>query len=269
MKHYFLLFLCFGLYTCTCNETKDENGNLPGTEKAKIEIPINDLIITEADKLRLRAEPNLKADILETLPINTVLEFINKRSAQKETIEIKGLKHNAHWLKVKTTGEIAGWVYGSEGVDGYNPMIRFLFHSDKVKQYAVKIVENISASDLEELTGFKGIHEGWGNYSGYYQYHDFNEKSDRNGQFEFVARHFIPDYKFWLSATYTGSYRGGFPSSQIIEKLIGVEGESMTILDFEEGTFKCKRISNHWNSEGEKGVNEDNAPEICSFDALN
>lgn len=274
MNKYFLYLLCLLLFACdqtkqpkTSQNTRellpDHDHDINPNNKPE---SVYGVLITEADKLRLRSEPNLNGEILETLPINTVLRFLNERSEKQETITIKGLDHKAYWLKVKTTVGKEGWVYGSKGIEDHGPMIRFMKEKVLSNENPAEFVSEISASQLEALTGLQGIHRGWGNYSGYYQFTRVQGVKELNGKMEFVARHYLPSYQTWLKVVYSGEYKGGFPIGKIKEDFIGVEGGSITLITYEGGTYKCSNITQKWDAEGESGSNVENTPTLCGFD---
>ncbi len=225
------------------------------------------VIITEADNLRLRAKPTLKGAILETLPINTALQYLEKTKTE-EKITMKGLEHTAPWLKVKTSTGKQGWVYGSQGVENkHAPMIRFMT-SENTSKAPIELVNGITAAKLEAITGLTGIATRSKSYAGFYQYRLVNGKKQLNGDLELIGRIYAESYKFWLSDTYSGNYKDGFPNGKIIEQQTGVEGSSQTTIEFKAGSFECHRIVQSWDAEGENGMDEDNQPEHCSFDVF-
>jgi len=235
----------------------------PNPENEKLEQ--FDVLITEANKVRLRSQPRLTSKIVEALPINTVLFYLNKQSKSPKKIKINGLEHNAHWLKVRTTNNQEGWVYGSEGVDeqNYAALIRFM-KKTTASENPIAVVENVSASTLETLTDLQGINPEW-NYSGYYQYTQINGAKKLNGDIEFVGRIFNEEYKNWSKNTYSGQFVNGFPKGNITQLLFNAEAKNKTVIEYEGGTNSCKKITVATSNEGEQMVKEFNQPTRCSF----
>lgn len=277
MNKFLTLLLILSLYNC--NQPVQQDASDSNTNNREL-IPDQDpeqnpdnqkveqfeAIITEADKLRLRSKPSLKGEILETLPINTVLKYLTKTDTE-EKIQIKGLDHSAPWINVRTTTGKEGWVYGSKGLENnYGAMIRFLTSENKSGN-PIELVSKISSAELEQLTGLKGIVPDV-NYAGYYRYKHVNGKKQLNGAFEFIFRHYNDNYKFWLSNNYSGQYNSGFPKGKIQEFIEGVEGATITTIEYKGGSFDCKRIVQTWESEGERGFEENDQPETCSFDSF-
>lgn len=69
------------------------------------------LIIT-VDNLRVRTNLNLDAEKLENLPLNTVVEFLDKKSDNKTKVTIKGEEINEYWYQIKTPSGNIGWIHG-------------------------------------------------------------------------------------------------------------------------------------------------------------
>ena len=69
------------------------------------------LLIT-VDNLRVRTSPDLDAEKLENLPLNTVVEFLDKKSDNTTEVTIKGKKINEYWYQIKTPSGNIGWIHG-------------------------------------------------------------------------------------------------------------------------------------------------------------
>ncbi|KGL62277.1 hypothetical protein PHEL85_2069 [Polaribacter sp. Hel1_85] len=69
------------------------------------------LLIT-VDNLRVRTSPDLDAEKIENLPLNTVVEFLNKKSDNKTEVTIKGEEINEYWYQIKTPSGNIGWIHG-------------------------------------------------------------------------------------------------------------------------------------------------------------
>ena len=85
-------------------ETKKE-------EVPNVEVGVKKIMIT-VDNLRVRTSPDLDADKIENLSINSVVEFLDKKSETKTTVTIKGEEINEYWYKIKTPSGNIGWIHG-------------------------------------------------------------------------------------------------------------------------------------------------------------
>lgn len=247
-----------------------DDSNPPSKDEVKKDEPTIEqygVLITVADKLRMRDKPNLKSEVMETLPINTPLIYLNEQSEQKEKIKIGDIEHNAHWLKVKTKGGDIGWVYGSQL--NYGGMVEFLKESKTKSLNPVEIVANLSASKIESLSGLKGIKDNWENYGGYYQYKMVDGEKKMDGPFHFRARRFNKDYDYWMMIRYSGNYVDGFPKGDFVENHeFYAEGRRLTTIVYEGGNYSCSLIYSEESAEGEKQTNKEENPKSCSFSAL-
>ena len=69
------------------------------------------LLIT-VDNLRVRTSPDLDAEKLENLPLNTMVKYLDKKSEYKTEVTIKGEEINEYWYKIKTPSGNIGWIHG-------------------------------------------------------------------------------------------------------------------------------------------------------------
>lgn len=78
----------------------------------KYETAISTFLKISVDNLRVRASPDLNAEKIENLPINTIVEFLNKKSGTKTVVTIKGEEINEYWYQIKTSSGDIGWIHG-------------------------------------------------------------------------------------------------------------------------------------------------------------
>lgn len=64
------------------------------------------------DNLRVRTSPNLDAEKLENLPIDSEVVFLNEKSTEKTTVTIDNGEIEAFWYKIKTPSGKIGWIHG-------------------------------------------------------------------------------------------------------------------------------------------------------------
>ena len=81
-------------------------------EIKKDEVTENEILNINVDNLRVRSSPNLDAGKIENLPLNTKVEFLNKKSDTKTKVTIKGEDINEYWYKIKTPSGNIGWIHG-------------------------------------------------------------------------------------------------------------------------------------------------------------
>ena len=74
------------------------------------------------EKLRMRAEPDTKAEIITELKEGEAVFFLDEKSNFTQKITLRGKQYDEPWLKVKTSNNQVGWVYGG-GVKFYKPKI--------------------------------------------------------------------------------------------------------------------------------------------------
>ncbi|MFK8060498.1 MAG: SH3 domain-containing protein [Polaribacter sp.] len=89
----------------------EKNIEVKKEEVSSVDTEVKKLLIT-VDNLRVRTSPNLDADKIENLPINTIVEFLNKKSDTKTAVTIKGKEINEYWYQIKTPSENIGWIHG-------------------------------------------------------------------------------------------------------------------------------------------------------------
>tara|TARA_R110001632_G_scaffold226124_4_gene359582 strand:- start:7089 stop:8303 length:1215 start_codon:yes stop_codon:yes gene_type:complete len=77
----------------------------------KDKVSIKQLKIT-VDNLRVRTSPDLDADKIENLPLNTLVEFLDKKSDNNTVVKIKGKEINEYWYQIKTPSGNIGWIHG-------------------------------------------------------------------------------------------------------------------------------------------------------------
>ncbi len=74
------------------------------------------------EKLRMRAQPDTKSDIIAELKEGEAVFFLDEKSNFTQKITLRGKQYDEPWLKVKTSNNQEGWVYGG-GVKFYKPKI--------------------------------------------------------------------------------------------------------------------------------------------------
>ena len=80
--------------------------------------PSKSILYITIDKLKLRAEPNLEADIVASLPLFEEVYFLNEVTEFTQQISLGYEIAEEPWVKVQTKKGKAGWVFGA-GVHYY------------------------------------------------------------------------------------------------------------------------------------------------------
>lgn len=114
------------------------------------------------DKLRLRAAPNTKAEIVAEVKEGAQLTYLNEKTAFTEKITLRKVRHDEPWLKVKTQAGQEGWVYGG-GVRVYqakvdqspSPYDDCYQLTDLYKMQ--QCIDRISAQQLERAADFVSV----------------------------------------------------------------------------------------------------------------
>lgn len=70
------------------------------------------------DGLKMRKEPNLKADVVAKLELYEAVSFLNQKTEKAEEINLGYEKVTDHWVKIRTKSGKEGWVFGA-GVHYY------------------------------------------------------------------------------------------------------------------------------------------------------
>jgi hypothetical protein len=70
------------------------------------------------DGLKMRKQPNLKAEVVTKLELYEPVTFLNKKSEKPEEISLGYEKVTDHWIKVRSKSGKEGWVFGA-GVHYY------------------------------------------------------------------------------------------------------------------------------------------------------
>lgn len=71
-----------------------------------------DYIFISVDNLRVRETASMEGKTIEYLPLNTKVEFLNKKSFSETTVKIKEKEITDFWYKIKTPNTKIGWIHG-------------------------------------------------------------------------------------------------------------------------------------------------------------
>ncbi len=94
-------------------------GNSPPTTAAPTTAGVKyPTLYVTIDGLKVRKQPGLKGELLETLKLYDAVSFLNKKSEKEEEISLGLEKVTDYWVKVRTASGKEGWVFGA-GVHYY------------------------------------------------------------------------------------------------------------------------------------------------------
>jgi len=123
------LTVLFAIVAC-----KDNNSNINQKPDAIVDIVESEIPTTDeakegqrtiyawVDKLRLRAEPNIRAEIVDDLKEGQALLYLEEKTEFTEKVSLRGKIYDEPWLRVKTLEGAEGWVYAG-GVKFYKPKV--------------------------------------------------------------------------------------------------------------------------------------------------
>ncbi len=248
--------------SCNKNETTNNQAELI-EEPTEAADPISDaedfeedVLYAQAivDKLRMRAEPNLKSEVLFTFQENQRMIFLGEKSSFTETVELRGEPIAEYWYLVKHY-HFEGWVFGGA--------IKFLDDKNEDSFRVVKLssqeVEDIIGLDIENKDGFKQM----------YVLTDIDDLNDPNktGYIEAKGRYFIEDIGSEFQDVYRGQFIKGKREGRFSKEVLGGEEECTFSLFFEDDNCNRGYIRCVLNGEEESTYSYDNL-KACTFQAL-
>jgi len=131
IQKYFLALLMLVSVFVGCKDTNstDTGSTSTGTNAAidSTAVPAATTVTVYAwvDKLRMRAEPDTKSDVVAEISEGAALTYLEEKTDFTQQITLRGKAFDEPWLKVSTTEGKEGWVYGG-GVKFYQPKVAAL-----------------------------------------------------------------------------------------------------------------------------------------------
>ncbi|HHG86692.1 MAG TPA: SH3 domain-containing protein, partial [Bacteroidetes bacterium] len=115
--HYLLLSFLIAMTSWQCNGTASDQSNNAVTTSDPVEKEVvtdkNRIALrVRVDNLRMRSGPGMDAEVIEKLPENTRLTDLGEASKEMAEVMLRGVKHKAPWMKVRTSSGKEGWVFG-------------------------------------------------------------------------------------------------------------------------------------------------------------
>ncbi|HAD12714.1 MAG TPA: hypothetical protein DCF33_09785 [Saprospirales bacterium] len=94
-------------------------------------------LFVSIDGLKVRKEPGLKGETVETLKLYDQVTFLNKKTEWTQEISLGYEKVTDHWVKVRTPSGKEGWVFGA-GVHYYKTKRQGVQDDKKAQEPAKK-----------------------------------------------------------------------------------------------------------------------------------
>ena len=107
--------------TQNVDTTRTANNSQPVTKQPVTTVRVDTIIKTVStppvvyvytEGLKLRAEPYLNKPVIAELPTNATLTYLSEKTAFAQKITLDNVAYNEPWIKVRTTDNKEGWVYG-------------------------------------------------------------------------------------------------------------------------------------------------------------
>lgn len=109
-----ILFCLWLVRSCTADRSATSTAPCPPVEQSARETTADVIALAYAqvDSLKVRAEPNLDADVIDYLLLDESVRYAGERSARAQSIRLNGREQVEPWVKVTTRRERQGWVFG-------------------------------------------------------------------------------------------------------------------------------------------------------------
>lgn len=110
---YILISICLTLIISCQSESSTQNTPTPPPPAMEevVEKPAEVMLYAWVDKLRLRAKPDTKSDIVKELAEGEPLVFTGEKTEFSQKVNLRGVMYDEPWMKVITGDDKVGWVY--------------------------------------------------------------------------------------------------------------------------------------------------------------
>ena len=120
---YILISICLTfIFSCQGDSVKQSEPLPPPPPVEQVEKPAEVMLYAWVDKLRLRAKPDTKSDIVKELAEGEALVFTGEKTDFSQKVNLRGVMYDEPWMKVITEDDREGWVYAG-GVKMYQQNI--------------------------------------------------------------------------------------------------------------------------------------------------
>ena len=135
LKYASIFYIITLLFSCNGKNTVETDQQETTQNRKFLKITIKNL--------RVRSTPDLEGAVLERLPENSILEYMNDSTNFTTELSLNGQNYDLHWYRVKTESGNDGWIYGA-GVE-------FLSEEENKRVFVLK---------SDELSGSQGSGKG-------------------------------------------------------------------------------------------------------------
>ena len=160
-----LIFLTLITFVFCKNTNSDETLEVDAINQDSLLVADSNFIeiYVWVDKLRLRQNADTRSEILQELDEGEAILYLNEKSNFTEKINLRGEIFDEPWLKVKTSENITGWVYGgaikyekpvfNSSTSPYKECYRTLVASKNYEQFS-NCREKIKEKQLKKVARF-------------------------------------------------------------------------------------------------------------------
>ncbi len=105
------------------NSGNTNTTNVPNSDQTIAPVKVDTIVKTEVietppkvyvviDSLKMRSQPNLSGGLIMKLPKGAELIYLKEKTNFTQKITLNGVPYNEPWVRVQTSDNKSGWVYG-------------------------------------------------------------------------------------------------------------------------------------------------------------
>lgn len=220
--------------------------------------------LSMVENLRVRAEPNLKAEVLTALREGQEVRWTGEKSSFEDVITLRDEKIKAPWMEIEIAeSEGTGWVFGG----AIEPKVKPLPATAKPGEDFKKEI-TFTHADLEKFLGIQLADEKiMKTYRGFYTaFYTPTGEIVKNGKFDIVGKYHVADMGYDVLHRYTGKFSKDEKDGLFECDIMGYEGGSVASIFFEDGTCSWGLLKYH--GEGEEELHKVEELKKCAFTEL-
>ncbi len=100
------------IYTSKTSNLDEKGKNYNNLGTVNSDFSSSEYLYITVNDLRLRSSPNLGGRVVDGIPINTRVEYLNEKSNNRTEVVIEGSVVNDFWYKIQTPNGKTGWIHG-------------------------------------------------------------------------------------------------------------------------------------------------------------
>ncbi len=267
----FLFSLALSFFVFSCGNAEQEVITEPSTQEDVSESIVDEqpaldtmAYLSMVENLRVRAEPNLKADVMTSLREGQEVRWTGEKSSFEDIITLRDEKIKAPWMKIEIAEEQGtGWVFGG----ALEPKVKPLPATAKPGEDFKKEI-TFTHVDLENFLEIQLADEKFmKTYRGFYTaFYTPTGEIIKNGKFDIVGKYHVADMGYDVVHRYTGKFVKDEKDGLFECDIMGYEGGSVTSIYFEEGDCSWGLLKYH--GEGEEEIHKVEDLKKCAFTEL-